>query len=140
MKFRFRNTIHIFTLLLISAFDVSDAIVNETTSIRFCRLCEPPPKMENGNPNGCFKNGLYQWFAKQSPSKGTPDTYSNFVSIFPPSNITGCKIEITYNDEVLEDVLIMTRNGKGVGTNNLWSFTHFDAFQYHISRRINIKG
>ena len=133
MKFMFRNKIYIFILLLISAFYVSDAIVNETTSIRFCHLCETPP-------DKCFKNGLHKWFAQQSPRKGTPDTYSNFVSIFFPSNKNRCKIEITYNDKVLEDVLIMTRKGKGVGTNNLWSFTHFEEFQYHISRRINIKG
>jgi hypothetical protein len=112
-------------------FYVSAVISNETTLIDFCHLCET---------DKCFKNGLHQWFADPLLRNGTLDAYQNFVSIFPPLNKTRCKIEIAYNDQVLEDVLIMTNKDKGVGVNNLWSFTKFEAYQYQIARRMNIKG
>ena len=137
MKFLFKNKISIFTLLLISLHFVSAVISNETTSIGFCYLCEKP------TDQNCYKNGLYQWFALPLQRNGTLDTYYNYVSIFPPSNKTRCKIEIAYNDKVLEEVLIITRKEKGVGTNSLWSFTKLPTFEYHeyqISRRMNIKG
>jgi hypothetical protein len=112
-------------------FYVSAVTSNETTSIDFCHLCEN---------DKCFKNGLHQWFADPLQRNGTLDTYNNVVSIFPPLNKTSCKIEIAYNDQVLEEVLIMTNKDKGVGVNNRWSFIKFTPYQYRISRKMNIKG
>ena len=135
MKFKGTNEICLFTLLLMWFFNVSAEISSESTLINFCNICDTTTKK-------CFENGLYQWFAQPWPTRDNPETYDNYVSILPPFNKTRCKIEISYNDQVLDDILILTKKEKGEGTNNIWTFEKEKnyRFQYKISRRINIKG
>ena len=135
MEFNNRNKYFKYDLFLLWLFYVSPIIANETKSLRFCRLCEEPT-------DKCFKNGLYQWFAQPWPTRKNPQTYDNYVTIYPFPGETKCKIEIAKNDGALEETLIITRKAQGLGKNNIWEFAkdNNQPFGYRISRRTNIKG
>merc|ERR1711994_1151932 len=99
MEFKCRKFFFKHDLLLMWFFYVSPIIANEPKALNFCRLCEEPT-------DKCFKNGMYQWFSQPWPTSKDPQTYDNYVTIFPLPNETSCKIEISKNDEELEEILI----------------------------------